>query len=137
MVPVGYRGLYLQPVHDRFIHFGTAHGCVPDEPPSNQIGSGIAPERDPLRALHAFYIVNFPRFQCFDLLVGRQEGHPACGYLSGSRCRFDIAQLMPLPLLSLAPVNPDWLYLPAFIFLVLALPASPGHSPGAVKRLLL
>ena len=44
-----------------------------------------------------------------------------------------MTQLMPLPLLSLAPVNPDWLYLPAFIFLVLAHPASPGHSPGGRK----
>jgi len=40
------------------------------------------------------------------LLVGRQEGHPACkktewcwhGYLSGARCRLAYAQLMLLPL---------------------------------------
>ena len=40
------------------------------------------------------------------LLIGWREGHPACkkywavgcwhGYVSGSRCRFHIAQLMPL-----------------------------------------
>ena len=33
-----------------------------------------------------------------------------------------IAQLMPLLLTSLAPVNPDWYYLPGFTFLVLAQP---------------
>ena len=41
------------------------------------------------------------------LLVGRQEGHPACktwvvgcwrGYLPGARCGFAYTQLMPLPL---------------------------------------
>jgi len=41
------------------------------------------------------------------LLVGQQEAHLACknwvvgcwhGYLSGARCRFAYAQLMPLPL---------------------------------------
>ena len=46
-------------------------------------------------------------FSALTLLVGRQEGHPACknwvvrcwcGYLSGARCRLAHAQLMPLPL---------------------------------------
>jgi len=35
--------------------------------------------------------------------------------------------------LSLAPVNPDWSYLPGFTFLVSAHQDSPKHSPGAVK----
>jgi len=45
-----------------------------------------------------------------------------------------MAQLMPLPLqLSLAPVNPDWFYLPGFTFLVPAHPGSPGQSQGGHK----
>jgi len=36
--------------------------------------------------------------------------------------------------LSLAPVNPDWFYLPGLTFLVPAHPGSPGHSPGGRKR---
>ena len=35
--------------------------------------------------------------------------------------------------LYLAPVNPDWFYLPGFTFLVLAHPSSPRHSPGSRK----
>ena len=35
--------------------------------------------------------------------------------------------------LSLAPVNPDWFYVPGFTFLVSAHPGSPGHSPGGHK----
>jgi len=31
--------------------------------------------------------------------------------------------------LSLAPVNPDWFYLPGFTFLMLAHPGSPGQNP--------
>ena len=34
---------------------------------------------------------------------------------------------------ALVPVNPDWLYLPGFTFLVLAHPGSPGHSPEGRK----
>jgi len=67
-------------------------------------------------------------FSALTLLVGRQEGHPACKKLSGgmlvwlsvwgevqiciwsSRCHCHS--------LSLAPVNPDWFYLPGFTFLV-------------------
>jgi len=52
-------------------------------------------------------------FSALTLLVGWQEGHPACknwvvrcwrGYLSGARCRLAYAQLMPLPL----TVLPFW-----------------------------
>jgi len=35
--------------------------------------------------------------------------------------------------LSLAPVNPDWFYLPGFIFLVPAHPGNPEQSPGGHK----
>ena len=38
-----------------------------------------------------------------------------------------MAQLMPRYSLSLAPVNPDWFYLPGSIFLILAHPVSPGQ----------
>ena len=46
-------------------------------------------------------------FSALTLLVGRQEGHPACKktgavgvgvVMSGARCRLHMAQLMPLPL---------------------------------------
>jgi len=39
-----------------------------------------------------------------------------------------MAQLMPLPLLSLALVNPDWFYLPGFTFLVSSHSGSPGQN---------
>jgi len=48
----------------------------------------------------------------------------------GRSADLHMAQLMPLPLKSLAPVNPDWFYLSGFTFLVPAHPGSPGHSPG-------
>jgi len=54
------------------------------------------------------------------LLVGRQEGHPACNKAEwwdtgmvmclGQGADLHMTQLMPL-LLSLAPVNPFWFYL--------------------------
>jgi len=46
-----------------------------------------------------------------------------------------MAQLMPLPPLSLGPVNPDSFCHPGFTFLAATHPNSPGQSPGAVKRL--
>jgi len=64
------------------------------------------------------------------LLVGRQEGHPLRGgvlaWLSvpGQGADLHMAQLMPLPLTPLAPVNPDWFYLHGFTFLVLTHPDS-------------
>jgi len=42
-----------------------------------------------------------------------------------------IDQLMPLPLISLAPVNPDWFYQNGSAFLVPAYPGCPGKK--AVK----
>jgi len=59
------------------------------------------------------------------LLVRRQERHPAVkywvvgcwsGYPSGARCRFTNGQRCHCHLLSLAPVNPDWFYLPGLHF---------------------
>jgi len=64
-------------------------------------------------------------FSALTLLIGRQEGHSACknwvvgcwhGYLSGVRCRFAYAQLMPLPLTVSCSsksrfVLPSWFYL--------------------------
>ena len=40
-----------------------------------------------------------------------------------------MAQLMLLPLMSLAAVNPDWFYLLGFTFLVPADPGSSGQNP--------
>ena len=57
------------------------------------------------------------------LLVGRQEGHQACEKLSGGMLCVVIwdevqtcimAQQCHCHSLSLAPVNPDWFYLPGF-----------------------
>ena len=39
--------------------------------------------------------------------------------------------------LSLAPVNPDWFYLPGFTFLVPAHRGSSGHRPGGHKTVIL
>jgi len=76
-------------------------------------------------------------FSALTLLVGRQEGHPACkklsggcwrGCLSGARCTLDMAQLMPLPL----TVSCFSKIQVGFTFLVPAQPGSPGKK--AVKR---
>ena len=82
------------------------------------------------------------------LLVGRQEGRPACKKLSGwmlvwlcvwvkgSYLHMAYLHMMPFShSLSLAAVNPDWFYLPGFTFLVPAHPGSPGQNPRAVKWL--
>ena len=67
------------------------------------------------------------------LLVGQQEGHPACKKLSGGvlawlsvwsevqTCIMHMAQLMPLPLLSLASVKSRLVYLSGI--------GSPGVIP--------
>jgi len=60
------------------------------------------------------------------LLVGRQEGHPACKKLSGGDLH--MAQLMPLPL----TVSCFSKIQIGFTFLVPARPGSPGKR--AVKR---
>jgi len=77
-------------------------------------------------------------FSALTLLVGRQEGHPACktlrvvgcwhGYLSGVRCRLAYAQLMPLPL-TVCCFRKIQI---GFTFLVPAYLGSPGQR--AVKR---
>jgi len=77
-------------------------------------------------------------FSALTLLVGRQEGHPACkkwvvgcwrGYLSGARCAdLHTAQPMPLPL----TVSCFSKIQIGFTFLVPAHPGSPGQR--VVKR---
>jgi len=76
-------------------------------------------------------------FSAFTLLVGRQEGHPACkktewwgdGYLSGARCRLAYCPAdVPLPL----TVSCFCKIRIGFTFLVPAHPGSPGQQ--AVKR---
>ena len=73
-------------------------------------------------------------FSALMLLVGRQEGHPACkkrvvgcwrGYLSGVRSDLHMAQLMPLPL----TVSCFSKIQIGFTFLVSAHPGSPGKGP--------
>jgi len=71
------------------------------------------------------------------LLVGQQEGHPAykkrvVGCWHG--CVWVKMQICIWPSwchchsLSLAPVNPDWFYLPGFTILVPAHLGSPGQN---------
>jgi len=71
-------------------------------------------------------------FSALTLLVGRQEGHPACKKLSGGVldlvADLHMAQLMPLPL-TVSCFNKIQI---GFTFLVPAHPASPGQR--AVKR---
>jgi len=76
-------------------------------------------------------------FSALTLLVGRQEGHPACKKLSSgvlawlsvwSEVLMHMAQLMPLPL----TVSCFSKIQTGFTFLVPAYPGSPGQ--GAVKR---
>jgi len=47
----------------------------------------------------------------------------------GQGADLHMAQLSHCHSLSLAPVNPDWLYLPGFTFLVPAYLGSPGQNP--------
>jgi len=78
-------------------------------------------------------------FSGLTLLVGQQEGHPACKKLSGGMlawlCVWVKVQICIWPSwchchsLSLAPRNPDWFYHSGFAFLVLAHRGSPGHNP--------
>jgi len=79
----------------------------------------------------------FFAFSALTLLVGRQEGHPACKKLSGgvlawlsvwSEVQTHMAQLMPLPL----TVSCFSKIQTGFPFLVAAHPGSPGQR--AVKR---
>jgi len=80
------------------------------------------------------------------LLVGRQEGHPACNKLSGGMLAWlpvwGEVQVCIWPCwcichsLSFAPVNPGWFYLPGFTFLVSAHLGSPKQSPGGRKTVI-
>ena len=52
-------------------------------------------------------------FSALMLLDGWQEGHPACKKLSGGMLAWlCLGQGADCHSLSLAPVNPDWFYLP-------------------------
>jgi len=87
------------------------------------------------------FIRNFvlSAFSALTLVVGWQEGHPACKKLSGGMlvwlCVWIKVQICIWPSwchchsLSLAPVNPYWLYLPGFTFLVPAHLSSRGQNP--------
>jgi len=77
------------------------------------------------------------------LLVGKQEGHPACKKLSGGVLAWlsvwSKVQICMSPSwchchsLSLASENPDWSYQNCSAFLVLVYPSCPGKK--AVKRM--
>ena len=77
-------------------------------------------------------------FSALTLLVGRQEGHPACKKLSGGVLAWlsvwGEMQTCIWPSwchchsLSLAPVNPDWFYQNGSVFLVPAYPGCPGKK---------
>ena len=74
------------------------------------------------------------------LLVGQQEGHPACEKLSGGVLAWlsvcDKVQVCIWSTSShchslfLAPGNPDWI---GFNFLVLYHPGSPGQNPESCR----
>ena len=88
--------------------------------------------------LHRFFTVIYPAFSALTLLVGRQEGHPACkktewwgaGVVICLERGADLhmAQLMPLPL----TVSFFSKMQIAFTFLVAAHLGSPGKR--AIKR---
>jgi len=77
-------------------------------------------------------------FSALTLLVGWQEGHPACKKLSGGVLAWlsvwSEVQICISPSgfhchsLSLAPVNPDWFYQNGSAFLVPAYPGCPGKK---------
>ena len=90
--------------------------------------------------LHLF-CVTVCAFSALTLLAGWQEGHPACKKLScgilawlsvwavGWGVDLHMASWCHCHSLSLAPVNPDWFYLPGFTVQVLAHLDSPGQNP--------
>jgi len=99
--------------------------------------------------LGLFYLSNFVNktskswifvaFTALTLLVERQEGHLGYKKLSDGLLAWLYAcvnvQICIWPSwchchsLSLSPENPNWIYLPGFIFLVPAHPGSPGQNP--------
>jgi len=68
---------------------------------------------------HATFDQLWDAFSALMLLVGRQEGHPACkklsggvlAWLSGARCRLAYGPADATHSLSLASVKSDWFYL--------------------------
>jgi len=90
------------------------------------------------------YLSKTIAFIALTLLVGRLEAHLACSKLSGGMlawlCVWVKAQICIWPSwchchsLSLAVVNPDWIYLPDFSSLVPAHSGSPGQSPRGHRK---
>jgi len=88
---------------------------------------------------HVIWICIWGGNSALTLLVGWQEGHPACKKLSGGMLAWlsvrGEVQICIWPSwclchsLSLAQVNPDWFYLPGFTFLVPAHSGSPAQNP--------
>jgi len=90
-----------------------------------------------LQILHSM-LWHWCAFSAFTLLVGQHKGHLAskiwvagcwCGYLSGAKCRFAYAQLMPL-LLTIICSSKSRLVLPFWYQLTLVV---PDTVQGAVK----
>jgi len=87
--------------------------------------------------IRLYFCLHWPHitFNALMLLVGQQEGHPACKKLSDGMlawlCVWVKVRICIWPSrchchsLSFAPVNPDWFYLPGFALLVPAHPVVP------------
>jgi len=94
-----------------------------------------------------YYSMLLGCLQCFDAVGWTAGGHPACKKLSGGMLAWlsvwGEVYICIWPSwchchsLSLAPVNPDWCYVPGFTFLVPAVPGSPGQSPGGHKMVVI
>ena len=91
-----------------------------------------------LYELNSEYFYSARAFSALTLLVGRQEGHPACkklsggmlAWLSGMRCRlaYSPADVTVTHYLLLQYIQ-NGFNLPGFIFLVPAHLGGPGHIP--------
>ena len=76
-------------------------------PSSTYCPTSPTPPRSTINTHRLYLLTCLVAFSASTLLVGRQEGHPACkklsggcwhGYLSGAGANLHMAQLMPLPL---------------------------------------
>ena len=77
------------------------------------------------------------------MMVGQQEGHPACKNVEwwgagvviclGQSAELHMAQMMLLPLTVSCSVNRDWFYQKGSAFLVPAYPGCPGKK--AIKQM--
>ena len=98
----------------------------------------VVPEKGPLNGMWYVCVMKHYAFSALTLLVGQQEGHPACKKQSSGDtgvviclergADLHMAQLMPLPLI----VSCSSKIQIGFTFLVPAHPGSPGQR--AVKR---